>query len=122
MSELVAGWVRRSGSKTLFREWAARRRARKTYDELMALSDQTLYDIGLSRADIWAVSQDPAGQIQRRKEPMPEARSDQLAPCGDSMGQLQRPTIGQTRRHLADACARMTNAGARASSIVAGTD
>ncbi len=67
MSELVAGWVRRSGSKTLLREWAARRRARKTYDELMALSDQTLYDIGLSRADIWAVSQDPAGQIQRRK-------------------------------------------------------
>ena len=66
MSELVAGRLGRSGSGTLFREWAARRRARKTYDELMALSDQTLYDIGLSRADIWAVSQDPAGQMQRR--------------------------------------------------------
>ncbi|MDJ0945806.1 MAG: DUF1127 domain-containing protein [Kiloniellales bacterium] len=67
MSELVAGRVRRSGIGTIFRAWAAHRRARKTYDELMALSDETLYDIGVSRADIWAVSQHCAGDVQRRQ-------------------------------------------------------
>ncbi len=67
MSVLAAGRVRRPGFGTILREWAARRRARKTHDELMALSDRTLYDIGLSRADIWAVSQDCVGQTQRRQ-------------------------------------------------------
>ncbi len=65
MSELVAGRLRRPTLGTIFGAWAARRRARKTYDELMALSDQTLHDIGVSRADIWAVSQHCAGEAQR---------------------------------------------------------
>lgn len=36
--------------------WLARRRAQRTYDELMALNDATLRDIGVERSEIQRVA------------------------------------------------------------------
>lgn len=74
-----------------------RRRQRRTYHELSALSDRQLDDIGLRRAEIPFLARKVAAESARAEVTLADLPRIRSAPSGGALPEAPRP--GEARRH-----------------------